>query len=83
MNAGVEYADETQISPGRASAGTAPPTSIYDPNPHDPVTSYDPARNGAYTRGETQTLAAYGFDTIEISRQWQFSAGVRVEHGFP
>jgi catecholate siderophore receptor len=79
MSTGVEYANETQISPGRTGAGTAPPTSIYDPNPHDPVTGYAPARTGAVTRGETETFAAYGFDTIELSRQWQLSAGVRVE----
>ena len=79
MSAGVEYADETQISPGRTGAGTAPPTDIYHPNPHDPVTDYAPARTGAFTEGETETFAAYGFDTIELSRQWQVSAGMRVE----
>ena len=79
MSTGVEYANETQISPGRTGAGTAPPADIYNPNPHDPVTDFAPARTGAFTRGETDTVAAYGFDTIELSRQWQLSAGVRVE----
>ncbi len=79
MSTGVEYATEKQISPGRTGAGTAPPTSIYDPNPFDPVTGFAPARTGAFTEGETKTFAAYGFDTIELSRQWQLSAGARVE----
>ncbi|HKS59074.1 MAG TPA: TonB-dependent siderophore receptor [Steroidobacteraceae bacterium] len=79
MSTGVEYANETQISPGRTGAGTAPPADIYHPNPHDPVTGFAPARTGAFTRGETETFAAYGFDTIELSRQWQLSLGARVE----
>jgi catecholate siderophore receptor len=79
MSTGVEYAKEKQISPGRTGAGTAPPADIYHPNPHDPVTGFAPARTGAFTDGETTTVAGYGFDTIELSRQWQFSAGLRVE----
>jgi catecholate siderophore receptor len=79
MSTGVEYASEKQISPERTGAGEAPPTDIHHPNPHDPVTDFAPARTGAFTRGETDTFAAYGFDTIELSRQWQLSAGVRVE----
>jgi len=79
MSTGVEYAKEKQISPGRTGAGTAPAADIYHPNPHDPVTGFAPARTGAFTDGETTTVAGYGFDTIELSRQWQFSAGMRVE----
>lgn len=79
MSAGVEYANERQISPGRTGAGTAPAADIYHPNPHDPVTGFAPARTGAFTDGETTTVAGYGFDTIELSRLWQLSAGVRVE----
>jgi catecholate siderophore receptor len=79
VSTGVEYTKEKQISPGRTGAGTAPPTSIYNPNPHDPVTDFAPARTGAFIEGETSTVAAYGFDTIELNRQWQVSAGFRVE----
>jgi catecholate siderophore receptor len=79
LSAGVEYANERQISPGRTGAGTAPPADIYHPNPHDPVAGFAPARTGAFTDGETTTVAGYGFDTIELSRRWQWSAGVRVE----
>ncbi len=79
MSTGVEYAKEKQISPGRTGAGTAPLADLYHPNPHDPITGFAPARTGAFTEGETTTVAAYGFDTIELSRQWQLSAGARVE----
>lgn len=79
MSAGVEYANEKQISPGRTGAGTAPPANIYNPNPRDPVTGFAPARTGAFTDGETTTVAGYAFDTIELNRRWQVSAGARVE----
>jgi len=79
MSTGVEYSTEKQISPGRTGAGTAPPADIYHPNPRDPVTGFAPARTGAFTDGETTTVAGYAFDTIELSRRWQLSAGVRVE----
>jgi len=79
MSAGVEYANERQISPGRTGAGTAPPADIYNPNPRDPITGFAPARTGAFTDGETTTVAGYAFDTIELSRRWQVSAGARVE----
>ncbi len=79
MSTGVEYAKEKQISPGRTGAGTAPLADLYHPNPHDPITGFAPARTGAFIEGETTTVAAYGFDTIELNRQWQLSAGARVE----
>jgi catecholate siderophore receptor len=79
MSTGVEYAKEKQIVPGRTGAGTAPPADIYNPNPRDPVSGFAPARTGAFTEGETTTVAAYGFDTIELTRHWQVSAGARVE----
>jgi catecholate siderophore receptor len=79
MSTGVEYTNEVQLNPARTGAGTAPPTNLYNPNPHDPVTGFAPARTGAFTRGETTTVGAYGFDTIELSERWQLNAGVRVE----
>ena len=79
MSSGVEYSNEKQIAPGRTGAGTAPPADLYNPNPHDPITGFAPARTGAFTEGETTTIAAYGFDTIELNRQWQLSLGARVE----
>jgi len=79
MSTGVEFANEKQISPGRTGAGTAPLADLYNPNPHDPITGFAPARTGAVTEGETTTAAAYGFDTIELNRYWQVSAGARVE----
>jgi catecholate siderophore receptor len=79
MSTGVEYTQETQLNPARTSAGTAPPTDLYHPNPRDPVSDFAPARTGAFTRGETSTVAAYGFDTVELTRNWQLTAGLRLE----
>ena len=55
---GLEYAYEQQWAPALGGVGTRAPVSIYTPNPNDPVTAYNPARTGAYTRGWTNTLAA-------------------------
>lgn len=79
LSTGVEYTNESQLSPARTGAGTAPPTYLYQPNPRDPVADFAPARTGAFTRGETATVGAYGFDTLELTRSWQLTAGLRVE----
>ena len=79
MSSGVEYANEQQINPARTGAGTAPAADLYNPNPRDPVTGFAPALTGAFTDGETTTIAAYAFDTLEFSPRWQVTAGVRLE----
>lgn len=76
---GVEYSQEeanalafaTETNPG----GLTQP--INDPNPD---------RAGAFTAGPTErsevsvdTLAAYFYDTIQLSPQWELTGGVRVE----
>lgn len=52
-----------------------------------PVLNPNPDRAGAWTQLPTQfsevdiqTVAAYIFDTIEISPEWQITGGLRVEH---
>jgi catecholate siderophore receptor len=77
---GVEYAFEQQFAPTLAGLGTRNPVSIYNPNPHDPVTGYAPFRNGAFNKGRTNTIALYGFDTVSLGERWQLSGGIRWEH---
>ena len=60
--------------------GTRAPASIYDPNPFDPVTGFAPERGLAYTRGQTNTVGLYAFDTVELGNRWQFNAGLRWEY---
>ncbi len=77
---GVEIASEAQFAPALIGIGTRAPSSIYDPNPFDPVADYAPTRGLAYTRGETNTVGLYAFDTVDLTDRWQLNGGLRWEH---
>ena len=77
--AGLELANERQISYGRTGLGTLPPASLYHPNPNDTVTGFAPRRTGAYNKGDIDTQALYAFDTVKLGERWIFNGGVRVE----
>ncbi len=76
---GLEYTYEQQYAPALGGVGTRGPVSIYAPNASDPVANYNPVRTGAYSKGWTNTLAGYAFDTVEMGRRWQANAGLRFE----
>ena len=76
-NIGLEIAAEEQFAPTLTGVGVRNPASIYDPNPFDPVTAYDPQRSLAYNRGKTNTVGVYAFDTVELGTRWQLSGGLR------
>jgi catecholate siderophore receptor len=79
-NAGIEVASEEQLAPALVDLGTRSPVSIYEPNPFDPVLGYQPVRGLAYSRGKTNTVGVYAFDTVELGDRWQLSGGLRWEH---
>jgi catecholate siderophore receptor len=81
ITTGVEFIDEKQHNPayGAASLGTLVPANVYDPGLADAPPNYAPARNGAFTRGETQTIGAYVFDTLTFTEQWEVTGGVRFD----
>ncbi|MCH7384686.1 catecholate siderophore receptor Fiu [Acinetobacter dispersus] len=84
--AGLEFLQEQQISrtlstqaPGQIPAPSTKPANLYNPNHYDvmPKLFY----TGAYTDGETNTAAAYLFDTIKLlNNRLQFNGGVRVDY---
>jgi catecholate siderophore receptor len=76
--AGIELLSENQYAPTLGGVGGRPPVSIYDPNPNVPVVDYDLVETGAYTKGGTDTLAGYLFDTVNAGR-FQFSGGLRLD----
>jgi catecholate siderophore receptor len=78
-NIGFEYSSERQFAPTLTGVGTRTPVNIYNPNPHDPIAGYAPARTAAFNRGRTSTIALYGFDTISLGEKWQLSGGLRWE----
>jgi len=79
LSAGVEYTYEQQYAPALGSVGTRAPVNLFAPNPNDPIAGYAPAPTGASTKGWTNTIALYGFDTVDLTPNWQVSGGVRVE----
>jgi catecholate siderophore receptor len=51
-------------------------TSLYDPDPHIPYPG-SLSRKHNPARYHTNTIGIYAFDTVEITKQWQASAGLR------
>jgi len=60
------------------NSGTMPAASLYDPAPN--VTGYLRMRNGTMASGSTTTVSAFAFDTLEFSKQWLLSLGLRADH---
>ncbi len=79
-NAGIEVASEEQFAPALGGVGTRNPVSIYDPDTFDPVAGYNPSPTPAFSRGRTNTVGVYAFDTVELGTRWQLSGGLRWEH---
>jgi catecholate siderophore receptor len=85
---GVEFIHEKQTNTTYGGLGTVAARGIdpvntadlYDPNPSDALTGYNPQPNGAFTSGRTNTAAAYVFDTVKLNEQWLLNGGVRFEH---
>jgi catecholate siderophore receptor len=82
MVGGVELSQEKQKTYGyySASLGTMPAANLYNPNPSDPVTGYNPTRSGVDTQGKMNTVSVYGFDTLKLNERWLLSGGVRLDH---
>ena len=79
-NLGVEYAYEEQFAPVLGGLGTRNPTDIFNPNPNEPVIDFAPVRTAAFSGGDSETLAVYAFDSVELNQRWQVSGGLRWEH---
>jgi len=77
--AGVEYIFEEQFAPTLGGVGTRNPVDIFVPNAADPVAGYAVARTGASSKGWTNTVALYAFDTVSLGPRWQLTGGLRAE----
>jgi catecholate siderophore receptor len=77
ISTGVEYTNETS---GANQFPTQNPgnTSLFDPDP-DRYNAPSPSRNGR-NDVEIDTIAAYFYDTIQLTRQLELVGGLRVEH---
>ncbi|WP_439544250.1 TonB-dependent receptor domain-containing protein [Hyphomicrobium sp.] len=77
FSAGVEYTNETS---GANQFPTQNPgnTDLFDPDP-DRYNLPPPSRSGR-NDVEIDTISAYFYDTIQLSRQLELVGGLRVEH---
>lgn len=77
LSGGVEFIYEKQTTPAFAATGQAN-ANLYNPSTDDVFQT--PVRTGAYSNGDTTSMALYLFDTLKVGEQWQFTGGFRLEH---
>lgn len=75
---GLELSKERYENFTNSVLGDSPETDLYHPTPRDPWNGAI-VRSGAYTDGLGETIAVYGFDTVEIGRHWELTGGLRWE----
>jgi catecholate siderophore receptor len=80
LSAGAEFTREqaTSIGLGALNGSTWPVANLYHPDPHQGGLVW--GRTGARAEGETDTAAAYLFDTITFNERWQANVGLRLDH---
>ncbi|MFT4076822.1 MAG: catecholate siderophore receptor Fiu [Asticcacaulis sp.] len=79
LSTGIELISEEAESYTLAATGGAIETvSVY--NPVYTTTVYTRARNGVYTDVKADTIGIYANDTIQLSKAWQLTAGLRLDH---
>lgn len=79
LTTGLELAREELDATGWSVVpGTSwPAANLYDPNPE--VSGLRWQRSGLNREGQTDTIAAYLFDTLTLNAQWQLNAGLRLD----
>ena len=77
LSYGLELTREKIDTTGETYAGTVPDVNLYDPQ-HD--YSFTTVKTGADGSGTTDTVAAYLFDTLDLTERWQVTAGLRLDH---
>lgn len=55
-----------------------PAANLYSPNSN--IAAFNRVQNGTGTKGTTDTVGLYAFDTITLSPNWLINAGVRYDH---
>lgn len=80
ISTGLEFIREKSASIGLAALNGSiwPVANLYHPDPSQGGLNY--GRTGARAHGQTDTEAAYLFDTLTFNERWQLNAGVRFDH---
>ena len=80
-NAGIEVASEEQFAPALVGLGTRSPGQHLRSEPvRSGALAMHPERGLAYSRGKTNTVGVYAFDTVELGDGGSSAAGLRWEH---
>jgi catecholate siderophore receptor len=77
LSTGIEFIHERQSNVGFVATGITDTANLYNPSTSDQFGAVVPS--GAYTKGNTTTVALYAFDTLEVTPQWKINGGVRWE----
>ncbi|HUH31419.1 MAG TPA: catecholate siderophore receptor Fiu [Rhodanobacter sp.] len=80
LSAGIELTREEARTLGMAplDGSVWPAANLYHPDATVGGLLY--GANGTYTSGQTDTIAAYVFDTLKFDEHWQVNAGARLDH---
>lgn len=78
VSTGVEFTRETSDALRYPTAGQTGNTDLYNPDPYRSFPGFvDPTERSSV---EIRTVAAYFYDTIQLTRQLELVGGLRVEH---
>jgi len=80
LSLGVEITSEKQLSHGLTATNNLTTANLYDPDWNNGGT-ISVARNGAISRGKTDTQSVYAFDTAKFFNDMLLiTGGVRIDH---
>jgi catecholate siderophore receptor len=81
LSTGIELTREDVATGGTGALDNSAwtPANLYHPDPHT-ATGLVIGDTGAWSRGRTDTVAAYLFDTLHFGEHWLATAGARMDH---
>jgi catecholate siderophore receptor len=79
LSLGLEVTGEHQFAPTLTGVGTRNPIDLNHPDVFSPVVGLNIVPTGASSSGDTDTVAFYVFDGVDLSSRVRASGGVRVE----
>ncbi|HEX5960166.1 MAG TPA: catecholate siderophore receptor Fiu [Rhodanobacteraceae bacterium] len=81
LSVGIELAREEIATGGTGALDDSAwtPANLYDPDPRA-ASGLVIGNTGAWSRGRTDTAAAYAFDTLHFGEHWLVTAGARIDH---
>jgi catecholate siderophore receptor len=75
LSTGVELSRETSDANRFGTQDSF--TNLFNPNPNRPVSGVAVTQKNDVT---VETAAVYLYDTVDLTRQWALTGGIRVEH---